>query len=499
MIGVVIVPGHSSAMHGLDAKRSLALLPVGDRPILQHIVEALVAQKITKIELIVDHAPETVEALLGNGDRWGCKFRYHLAAQAERPYRSLKIIPELKTESWALIHAESFPCVAFPSTPFDKPALYYGPATYSLDVPIESQASQWKGTAMFPSGAFPEQICNLTREECFAHLEGLAAGEQASVVNSSSWLDASSPGALLHSQMLLLERRLDGLMLSGTEREPGVWVSRNVVIHPSVQLVAPLYIGPNSRLNRGVRFGPNAVIEGECIVDTNTSIQHSLITAGSYIGEALELDSAVVDRNLLMNVRLGTSVNIMESFLIGGLKRQRRQNLIVRIGQSLLAVVVGLLLLPITLLAALYYAVVREMTLATVSMVAIPSKEDEYRSHNYGLPCIGSNAWSVQRQAGWSAFTRQFLPGLLAVAAGRLGFVGLPPRSSEEISSLPAEWKELYLAGVAGLITEAALSSGDPDDATQRYIADAYYLVQRSFTYNLKLALKYFLRLIVPA
>ena len=42
-------------------------------------------------------------------------------------------------------------------------------------------------------------------------------------------------------------------------------------------------------------------------------------------------------------------------------------------------------------------------------------------------------------------------------------------------------------------------ASTDPDDETQLYVADAYYAARQSFLYDLKLALKYFLRLIVPA
>ena len=95
MIGVIVLSGPFAGMHGLDAQRSPSLLPLGDRPALQHIVESLVTQGITNIELIVDHGPERVEALLGNGDRWGCTFRYHLPAQPDRPYRSLKIIQGL--------------------------------------------------------------------------------------------------------------------------------------------------------------------------------------------------------------------------------------------------------------------------------------------------------------------------------------------------------------------------------------------------------------------
>src|ERR1700679_2445933 len=113
MTGVIVLSGPFPGMHGLDAHRSPSLLPLGDRPALQHIVESLVTQGITSIELIVDHGPERVEALLGNGDRWGCSFRYHLAAQPDRPYRSLKVIPGISTEPWVLIHAERYPCVDF--------------------------------------------------------------------------------------------------------------------------------------------------------------------------------------------------------------------------------------------------------------------------------------------------------------------------------------------------------------------------------------------------
>jgi NDP-sugar pyrophosphorylase family protein len=492
MIGVIVVPGSSPLMHGLDAKRSAALLPLGDRPMLQRIVESLVAQKITNIELIVDHAPQSIEALLGNGDRWGGRFRYHLVSKSERPYRSLKIMPGLKTEPWILIHAVSYPGMALPVDAHQKPVLFYGASSEG------NSHQQWKGTAIFPSDAPIDLFSNLTSQELQDHLEGLAAKAQAEVVDAENWLDIASPAAFLRSQTLLLDRRLDGQMISGTEREPGVWISRNVAIHPSVKFIAPVYVGPDSRINRGVRVGPNAVIEGECIVDSSTSIENSFVAAGSYIGEGLELDNAIVDHNLLINVRLGTSVNIAESFLLGGLKRHRPQPVFIKVFQSLMAMLLFVVLLPLFVLALVVCALQGNFFSSTAA-VQIPANGDELQEDVYRLPCIGTNAWTIQRRAGWGTFTLQFLPGLLAVAKGHLGFVGLPPRSPEEIQALSTEWRELYLGGIAGLITEVALADSDPNDATQRYLADAYYSVRRSFPYNLKLASRYFLRLLVPS
>jgi NDP-sugar pyrophosphorylase family protein len=500
MIGVIVVPGHSPKMQSLDAKRSLALLPIGDRPLLQHIVEGLVAQGITSIELIVEHAPEAVEALLGNGDRWGCKFRFHLAAQPERPYRSLKIISEIRTEPWCLIHAESYPCSELPVGKVAETVLFYGTTDNSTDDNNASARGEaWKGTAIFPPGVITDEFANQTSGELRRHLENLVLNSEATAVKVDKWLDASTPAALLQTQTMLLDRRLNSVAISGTEREPGIWISRNVVIHPTVELTAPLYVGPNSRLNRGVRLGPNAVIEGECIVDTNTTIEHSLITAGSYVGEGLELSRAVVDQNLLINVRLGTSVDIVESFLLGGLKRPRRQNWLVRGIQSVLAVLLIVVFLPVSLLSVIVFAVMRRLTYMSVPIVQLPARESELISRTYSLTCLGPDAWSAPRKAGWRTFLRQFLPGLSAVATGRISLVGLPPRTAEEISRLSADWRDLYLGGVAGLITEAALSLSDPGDETQRYLADAYYVVRRSFIYDIKLACLYFLRLIIPA
>ena len=290
-------------------------------------------------------------------------------------------------------------------------------------------------------------------------------------------------------------------MISGTERQPGIWVSRNVVIHPTAELVGPLYIGPNCRLHRGVKAGPNAVISGDCIVDTNTTIEHSLVTGGSYIGEGLELNRVVVDHNLLVNVRLSTSVDILENFLLGSLEQPRRQNWFGRVVQSVLALLLIVLFLPISLLAVLYFVLVRRLTYTHVKVVQLPAEENSRALRSYALPCVGTDAWSVHRPAGWDSFLRQFLPGLFAVAAGRLSFVGLPPRTVEEIEKLSLEWgwRSLYLDEKAGLITEASIASTDAEDETQLYLADAYYAVRQSWYYDVRLALQYFMHLIVPA
>jgi NDP-sugar pyrophosphorylase family protein len=499
MIGVIVLSGPFPGMHGLDAQRSPSLLPLGDRPALQHIVESLVTQGITCIELIVGHAPERVEYLLGNGDRWGCRFRYHLAAQPDHPYRSLRVIPAIASEPWVLIHAEQYPCVDFSATADAQPVLYYGSFRKTADQGIDSPlpASKWGGTVLMPPTADWDDLTGCTYAELREHFQKLAADGAATIVTPTEWVDVSTPLRLLQSQAALLDKKLRGLLISGTERQPGIWVSRNVTIHPSATLIPPIYIGPNSRLSRGVRLGPHAVIGADCIIDSKTSIDDSLVLEGSYVGEGLEVRNAIVAHNLLVNVRLDASVDVSEDFLLGRLDRPHRHAWGGRIVQSVFAVVLLLLCLPIFLVSTLYFLLLRGRFYVPLKIIRLPCNEKLFSARTYSLPALGPDAWSVHRVAGWGAFLRQFLPGLFAVIGGQLNVVGLPPRSLAEIEALSEDWRAIYLRGRAGLVTEAAISA-DRGDELHLYLADAYYSVQRSRSYDLTLAAKYFLRLIIP-
>jgi hypothetical protein len=150
-------------------------------------------------------------------------------------------------------------------------------------------------------------------------------------------------------------------------------------------------------------------------------------------------------------------------------------------------------------LSFIYFTVFAQLFWTSLTMVRIPHPANSTRFREYSLPCFGSDAWRSHRAAGWDTFLRQFLPGLFAVFMGRLQFVGVAPRSRVEIEKMSPEWRSMYLESNAGLITEASIAAVDPEDDTQMYLVEAYYNAKRNLLYDLRLACRYFLRLIVPA
>ena len=103
--------------------------------------------------------------------------------------------------------------------------------------------------------------------------------------------------------------------MTANEVEPGIWLSRNINLHPTAHLIPPVYIGQDCRIDKGVFLGPNAIIGHNCVIDSDSTITESVIFSGSYVGQGLELSQVMVDRNRLINTHMGTDITIVDDFI----------------------------------------------------------------------------------------------------------------------------------------------------------------------------------------
>jgi NDP-sugar pyrophosphorylase family protein len=312
MIAVIIVPGPNPEMLGLDQHTSVSLLPLVDRPILQHLIEFLLLEGIGCFELLIEHEAERVKAYLGNGARWGCSIRYHLVANPGRLYEALGRLPQLRLAPWFLVHLNHFPYTSLAWYANEAHPIFFCRAT-------NAESKRWVGTAYMPSGFDSGELAWLSKLEFSDYWVRLEQAGRARSIIAAASVSTETPAALLDAQRQVLDRRLDRLLINGVERQPGIWLSRKAALHASVRLSSPVYIGANARIERGVSLGPHAVIGANSIIDAHTSVRNSLVTGETYVGQGLELDGVIADRNLLVHSRLETELVVKEDFLLGGL------------------------------------------------------------------------------------------------------------------------------------------------------------------------------------
>lgn len=498
MRAVIIAPGDGREMAPLNQRFPVPLLPLVDRPFIQCVVESLVNQGITEFDFVVGRLPEKIEQFLGDGSRWGCRFRYHLVKDPARPYRPLGMLDFKNTnESILLGHADRLP--QFPlehirrNTTLSRPIAFCATVRSSTGTGRE----QWTGWAVIPAASlasFP-----VDADESELGLEILRSSEETCVMVPTP-LSVQSPEDLLSSQSRVLLKERTDFAFDGREIEPSVWRCRNVRLHRSVKLIPPVYVGENCRIRDGVHLGPNVVVGSNCIIDARCSIRDSAIFPYSYVGEAVELSDVIVDEERVIKRRSGTVVSVQDNTLLGSLSHNDFSRGIAGVSSRVAAAAALALAWPVLAATAFLLKLFRRgPVLQKRERVRLPARAGEARWRTFELWSFCSPEQGSE--SGFRHFLFRLLPALVNVARGELSFVGVPPRTRMQIERLPSDWRELYLQSKPGIVTEAFVRFGASPSLDEQYSAEAWYAVAGGMRHDLKLLIGYFLNILgsVPA
>jgi len=501
MIAVIIAPGLSPGMEPLNERYPTPLLPLVDRPFIQHVVEFLVERGITRFEFILSHLPEKIENLLGDGSRWGSVFRFHLTRDPARPYDSI-INLDNDAGPVLLAHADRLPQVDMeqtrPANQIEEPVMFFSPTILRTDSSTakNQDTRQWTGWAWVPADILKNLPKDLDEEALESHLTSTGQGRSPSVEISSS-LSVRSYDDLLASQAAVLGKEFKGLFLGGKEADESIWLSRNLTLHPTTTLDPPVYIGENCRIGKGTKLGPDAVIGKDCVLDSGCTVTGSLIFPGSYVGEGLELDEVLVDKNRLINVKFGAAVSISESFILGGLSKAHLGQRFTGIFSRFAAACLLILLWPFLLATTLVVKLGRHgPVLFKKEAVRLPVQTDETLWRTFGCWSFVPDSKEGQEGGAIRHFFLRFLPGLINIIKGELRFVGVKPRTRDEIKALARDWQALYLNSKPGIITEAFINYGAFPTEDELYTSEVFYSVSAGIGHDFKLLSGYLGRLL---
>lgn len=491
MKAVIIAPGFAPDIAGLTKTVSAEMLPLIDRPFLQHIVEHIVANGIKKIEFILNDHANAVETFFGTGQRWGIECKYHLCTDAEKPFETLKNIFRLNSEDCILVYGDR---------------LAFCPLNNCTDNESGIKCSIWKdgdkeyfaGMAHV-SGEYIESLESDMTLDAFGKM--LTTISECDKFYVEEPMFVNSYQSYLHSTGLAMTKYIDKLMVSGKVKDEAIWISRNVVIHPTAKLIPPLYLGQDCRIAAGCILGPGVISDG-CIIDKKTSIKESVVLKDSYVGEGLELDDVIIDKSLLVNAKHNSVLNIPDPYILGSMADQSFQTACYRLFVRFSALILFVITLPLLLITAVRLKIKGVKQLFVYDdFVSLPTVDEplmwktvKVPRFNTDLPDAGSRKGSRRRRE----FVYYTIPGLISVIYGKLYVVGSAGRTPDEILKMNQDWRDLYLQSKVGIISEASVVYDNKPNDDELYTAEAFCAVHNSFLYTLKLFVTYIFKLFIP-
>jgi len=340
MKAVILAAGEGRRLEPLTETRPKPMLPVANRPLLEHVVESVVAAGIEEVVLVVGYKRERIQSHFGDGDDWGIDIEYavqnkqlgtgHAVLQAERSIEGTFVVlngdriidPSVVERA---VDADDDGETLLAVTRTDDPSglgvveTDGDHATGIVEKPPQHEITSEvvnAGVYRFEPGVFDVIRDTETTGELAitATLNRLAAAGDVRVLRyRGAWLDVSYLWDLLS---------VNASLLNGGPRDvPGTArVGKNAVVTDGVAVGSDARVGASATVLSGtaigenVRIGPNAVLDN-AVVLSDATIGAGVVLRDCVVGENARIGpnttvvggpaDVVVDGTVYEDVRLG--------------------------------------------------------------------------------------------------------------------------------------------------------------------------------------------------
>jgi bifunctional UDP-N-acetylglucosamine pyrophosphorylase/glucosamine-1-phosphate N-acetyltransferase len=316
---IVLAAGEGKRMRPLTAKRPKVMLPLANRPMMEHLVIAARDAGITNFIFVVGYGEREIRKYFGNGSAWGINITYVAqrnqqgTADAVRSARDhvkgsfllLNGDMILKTGDIAAICRQDYPCMGISTT--DHPGDYGVVLEEGKFVTSLEEKSQQPKSNLINAGAylFSQDIFDLIDQvhpsprgelELTDALNGLIAEKKLKAYHLSYWMDVGYPWDMLDANTTLMESldaKNEGTIEEGVFLQSSVDIGKGSIIKSGTYIEGPCIIGKNCRI------GPHAYIRGatsigdDCHIGHCSEIKNSIIMSGTkiphfnYIGDSV--------------------------------------------------------------------------------------------------------------------------------------------------------------------------------------------------------------------
>ncbi|MEM1515754.1 MAG: sugar phosphate nucleotidyltransferase [Candidatus Bathyarchaeia archaeon] len=344
MKAVILAAGEGQRLRPLTYTRPKHMIPVGGRPILEHLINSLKASGIKEVLMVVNYKEDVIREYFGDGSKYGIKIDYVrqkeisgtanailsakdyvngpflavngdifvssnavrllidrayleradlalVAIRVERPER----FGVLKMRDWELIEIMEKPVSDIPSNLVNAGIYLFSPKIFDY---IERTEPSERGEL-----EITESIQLMVRENKKVLVVEIARED---------WLDIGRPWDLLDANALILNQmkpEILGDVEEGARIKGSAYIGKDALIRAGSYIEGPVFIGegsnigpncyirPYTSIGKNVRIGNACEIKNSILMD-NVHVGHLSYLGDSIIGENCNLGAGSISANL---------------------------------------------------------------------------------------------------------------------------------------------------------------------------------------------------------
>lgn len=110
------------------------------------------------------------------------------------------------------------------------------------------------------------------------------------------WEDVGTHESYMRAQADVLARNVE-VDIEGFEVSPGIWVAEGAEVDPDAKLTGPLYIGDYAKVEGGATLRENTVLGSNVVVKSGAFIERAVVHDNVFVGPQSSLRACVVGKN----------------------------------------------------------------------------------------------------------------------------------------------------------------------------------------------------------
>lgn len=344
MKAVILVGGGGTRLRPLTTNTPKPLLPLVNKPFLDHVLFLLRAHGMTDVILAVAYLSESFEQAYGDGSHLGMKLTYVSEEEAKGTGGAIKnveshlepgesflvfngdILTDLDLTDMLRLHRESESLCTISLTSIEDPSAYGvvdveegGRIQRFTEKPKREEAtSNWinAGTYILE----PEVLAHIPVGEFHMVERGLfpdllrQGAPMFGYRTGAYWLDIGTPAKYLQAHVDLLAGRLKySLTPEGDLFTDKVWVGEGSTIDEGAKVTGPVVLGKGCRVHEGASIVGPAALGDNCEVGKDAQVEGVVAWRGAVFGEKSVSRSCVVG----CNAQIGAESRIEEIAVVG--------------------------------------------------------------------------------------------------------------------------------------------------------------------------------------
>src|SRR5919109_449757 len=324
MKAVVMAGGEGTRLRPLTSNQPKPMVPMVNRPLMEHIVLLLKKHGMTDIIVTVQFLASLVRRYFGDGEDLGVSLAYateesplgtagsvkNAEGALDEPFLVISgdALTDIDLEKVTAFHREKGALVTVVLSRQPNP-LDYGIVIADDEGRIERFLEKPGWGQVFSdtvnTGIYvlePEIFDYIPPDTPFDFSKDLfpilleKGAPIYGYVADGYWCDVGNVEAYMRAHQDILDGRVD-VSIDGFEISDGVWIGEGAIVDPEARIDGPVVLGEHAKVEAGAHVREFTVLGNNAVVKSGSFLHRAIVHDNAYIAEGVNLRGCVLGRN----------------------------------------------------------------------------------------------------------------------------------------------------------------------------------------------------------